>query len=143
MNILLKINWLIWTVFLSLGAAISVCAEGYTSSKKPISILTDVWPPYVNERGHVPGVATLLVDSIAKEVGIEVLWEHFPYGISYSFLKRGKASFAYPFFKTPQRAENVIFSLPILSVTSRMYVNRQFTDPNRAAHHLGGLMRLH
>jgi polar amino acid transport system substrate-binding protein len=95
-------------------------------AQQDITILTDVWPPYINVQEEKSGTAAKLIEVLLDYEEMKTQWHYLPYELSYYQVKEQKALLSYPYFKTPQRANEVLFSDPVFSVTSKVYYNRQF-----------------
>ena len=102
-------------------------------------IMTNTWAPYINSQQQPHGTAAAIVDLLAVEMGKEVRWHYVPYDLSYQLVKRGLTDLAFPFFKTPVRAEEVTFSAPMFSASSHLYYNRQFLSLEAASVELNKL----
>lgn len=94
-----------------------------------VTILTDTFPPFILEEGSRLGDAAIIVDGIGRETELTIQWEHVPFGVSYYLVHKKKAALAFPYFKSSDRLDEVYFSDPILTVTSKLYYNRQALDP--------------
>tara|TARA_R110002124_G_scaffold34230_3_gene112642 strand:- start:176 stop:1228 length:1053 start_codon:yes stop_codon:yes gene_type:complete len=97
-----------------------------------LTILTDSWPPYINAEGDTSGSAARLIEILYDFEGIKTSWHYMPYELSYLKVKNQKAVLSFPYFKTPQRSQEVLFSQPIFSVTSKVYFNRQYLTSDAA-----------
>ncbi len=95
-------------------------------AQQDITILTDVWPPYINAQEEKSGTASRLIDIFLDYEDMNTRWHYLPYELSYHQVKKQKALVSYPYFKTKQRASEVLYSAPVFSVTSKVYYNRQF-----------------
>lgn len=104
-------------------ASAIACAS--SASDQPIKIITNTWAPYINEADAPQGSAASIVSLLATELGAGVEWQYIPYDLSFQLVKRNRAQLAFPFFKTSQRANEVIFSEPVFSATSHLYYNLQ------------------
>jgi len=100
-------------------------AGANTETGAPIKIITNTWAPYINEANAPEGSAASIVNLLATELATEIEWQYIPYDLSFQLVKRDRAQLAFPFFKTPQRAEEVNFSEPVFSATSHLYFNLQ------------------
>lgn len=107
-----------------------------------LSILTDSWPPYINAEGHTSGSSARLIEILYDFEDIQTSWHYMPYELSYLKVKNKKAVLSFPYFKTPQRSQEVLFSQAIFSVTSKVYFNRQFLTSDAAQQAYKGKKRI-
>lgn len=115
-----KRNSIILVCFLLLIVPASVFASN------PREILTDYWPPYINQQNAPPGKAAMIIKITLKEMGLKPHWEYFPYDFSFTRIASDEDLLAFPFFKTEKRQQEVLFSIPLLKVNNYFYFNRQF-----------------
>ncbi|MDX1696204.1 MAG: transporter substrate-binding domain-containing protein [Ketobacteraceae bacterium] len=106
--------------------AVSARAEAGFTEREPVAIYTSEWLPYINGRGAPLSNDAVLVSLVALEAGYDLEWRYFPFNAAYDLVKRNKAMLAFPYFKTEERASEVLFSRPILEVVSQLYFNRQY-----------------
>ena len=118
-------------IFISLLICLCVFTNAHAQSK--LTILTDVWPPYINPETQELGTASRVIDILFDYDGIDSQWHYLPYELSYDQIKKQKALAGFPYFKTKKRMQEVIYSAPVFSVTSRVYYNRQFLNAHDAA----------
>lgn len=128
-------RWLAIGVF-GLLASLSVAQSSANSS---LTIITNTWAPYINHEQAPLGTAAAIVDLIATEMDKELQWRYVPYDLSYQLVKRDRADLAFPFFKTEERADEVIFSDPVFSATSHLYYNLQFLTREQSNSELSSL----
>ncbi|MGH1373108.1 MAG: substrate-binding periplasmic protein [Cellvibrionaceae bacterium] len=121
------------TVFTALATAEN------STEPRPLTIITNTWAPYITDEQTPLGTAASIVDLIATEMDAEVHWRYVSYDLSYQLIKRNRAKLAFPFFKTPARAEEVIFSDPVFSATSHLYYNLQFLTREQSRADLSSL----
>ncbi len=117
---LLTLSWLLLAIGLLLPATIH--------ARDRFEVLTDTWSPYIDSRGEAPGSAARVLEIIAAEANRDISWRYLPYGFAYQLVKREKALLAFPYFKTDERTDEVLFSEAIFSVRSLFYYNRQCFD---------------
>jgi polar amino acid transport system substrate-binding protein len=91
-----------------------------------ITVLTDVWPPYINEQGQTKGSAAKLIELLFEYENINTDWHYLPYELSFHQVENKAKLVSFPYFKTKARENLVLFSEPVFSVTSKVYYNRQF-----------------
>jgi polar amino acid transport system substrate-binding protein len=111
-------------------------------ANEKLSILTDSWPPYINAEGDTTGSAARLIEILYDFDDIQTNWHYMPYELSYLKVKNQKAVLSFPYFKTPQRSKEVLFSQAIFSVTSKVYFNRQFLTSDAAQQAYAGNKRI-
>lgn len=103
------------------------------SAREVVEVLTDVWPPYINAESHGRGSAARVLEILGTEADLDVEWRYTPYSLAYELVRREKALFAFPYFRTQRRANEVLFSKPVFSARSGVYFNRRFLTAKRAA----------
>ncbi len=128
----------LWSLLL---ASLSVLLSPAQANQK-LSILTDSWPPYINAEGDTRGSAARLIEILYDFEGIQTNWHYMPYELSYLKVKNQQAVLSFPYFKTPQRSKEVLFSQAIFSVTSKVYFNRQFLTSDAAEQAYAGNKRI-
>lgn len=102
----------------------SLCSTAYAQQK--ITLLTDVWPPYINAQGQSKGSAAKLIDILFDYENVDTQWYYLPYELSYHQIKSKNRLVSFPYFKTKERENLVLYSEPVFSVSNRIYYNRQF-----------------
>ncbi|WP_440876798.1 substrate-binding periplasmic protein [Thalassotalea sp. PLHSN55] len=102
------------------------------SNPKNVNLLTDVWPPYINEDDKAKGSAAKLVELLLNHQKVATNWQYMPYEYAFDQVSSQQANASFPYFKTAQRQAQVLFSQPVFSVTSRVYYNRQFLNASQA-----------
>ena len=94
--------------------------------QKAITILTEEWPPYISAKGETAGSAARMLEMLFYLEGKEARWDYLPYDLALAQVSGGAELLSFPYFRSDARAERVLFSAPIFSVTSHLYYNRQF-----------------
>jgi polar amino acid transport system substrate-binding protein len=110
-----------FTLLLNLTLAlilVSFCA-------KSISIATNQWAPYIHAENKPLGAAADMLKQVMGQEQIAIEWQYQNYDLALELVAKGKQEAAFPYFKTIEREKRVLFSLPIFSVTSGIYYNRQ------------------
>ncbi|RHW76173.1 ABC transporter substrate-binding protein [Colwellia sp. RSH04] len=92
---------------------------------KPISIATYQWAPYINAKHQPLGIAAELLEQILSQNDKIISWRYQNYDLAFELVKRGKQQSAFPYFKTKEREQQVLFSRALFSVKSHIYYNRQ------------------
>lgn len=92
---------------------------------KSISIATNQWAPYINMQNQPLGSAADILRQVLSQDNHNVVWRYQNYDLAFELVAKGKQQAAFPYFKTPEREQKVLFSNAILSVTSHIYYNRQ------------------
>jgi len=103
----------------------SVTALGSELPTK-LTVLTNTWQPYINPSKEPSGQAALLVEMLAFQAEKEVEWQYFPFQFNYQQVANARSMIAFPYFKTAEREQKVLFSKPVFYATSRLYYNRQY-----------------
>ena len=101
-------------------------------AEKTVTVLTDSWEPYINTPDQPLGIAAKLLNILLDYQGLESRWQHLPYELSFHQVENNKRLVSFPYFKTKQRQNAVIYSEPIFSVTSKVYYNRAFRSADTA-----------
>lgn len=113
-----------------LACILASCFQTTFAEKAPLQIYTNSWPPYINTENQPAGRAAQLIDLVAAEQGRNLSWRYLPYDLSFTLISRAgnedPAMLGFPYFKTPKRQQQVLYSTPVLTATNRLYVNRQF-----------------
>lgn len=109
----------------SVLAAAGLLLPATIHARDQFEVLTDTWSPYINTRGEASGSAARVLEIIAAEANRDIAWRYLPYGFTYQLIKRQQALLAFPYFKTDERTDEVLFSKAIFSVHSFFYYNRQ------------------
>lgn len=97
----------------------------FSSAANKVSVSTYQWLPYIEKADQPLGTAAELLSQIVSQEDISLDWRHQNYDLAFELIAQGKQQAGFPFFKTSERAERVLFSQPIFSVTNRIYYNRQ------------------
>lgn len=90
---------------------------------RQVSIYTDQWAPFI-ELDHTQQDVRKIVDLALVEVGIQAQWEQLNYYHSFKFTEQDKISAAFPFFKTANRAPQVLFSDPVYQIENSVFYDR-------------------
>jgi len=91
-------------------------------------ILTDNWPPYILPQGEAKGSSAKWLDLLFEHQRISTKWQYAPYDVSFFYISKAERNIGFPFFKTPERESQVLFSEPVFYVTSKVYYNRQYLN---------------
>lgn len=92
---------------------------------KPISVATYQWAPYIDAEHRPLGIAAELLQQILSQDDKIISWRYQNYDLAFERVKRGKQQSAFPYFKTKEREQQVLFSRALFSVKSHIYYNRQ------------------
>jgi polar amino acid transport system substrate-binding protein len=113
---------------MALGAALGLLLlPPLLAAESPaISISTAPWQPYINAVDAPTGSAAQLLEQIYSQRNIRVNWRHQNYDLAFRQTAQGETQLSFPYFKTPQRVEQVLFSDPVLKVRSHIYYNRHY-----------------
>jgi len=96
------------------------------------TILTETWPPYILSQDEPKGSAAKWLDLLFEHQKTTPNWQYMPYDVSFYYVSKGQRNLGFPFFKTSERASQVLFSDPVFYVTSKMYYNRQYLNADSA-----------
>ncbi|GHE81441.1 substrate-binding periplasmic protein [Thalassotalea profundi] len=97
----------------------------FCSLANSISVSTNKWAPYIHAEHQPLGTAADILQQVMGQEFISIQWHYQNYDLALKLVSEGKQEAAFPYFKTPEREELVLFSRPIFSVTSSIYYNRQ------------------
>jgi len=95
-------------------------------------ILTNTWPPYINPAGQPLGSAADILEIVFRRSNLKKDWQYVPYELAFFEVQQGNQLLSYPYFKTKARQDQVLFSDPIFTVSSRVFYNRQFINQHQA-----------
>lgn len=98
-----------------------------------LPVLTDIWPPYVMEprntiSGNGLGSAARIVRLVLHDMGYTAQFEYFDFAYGFNRVAEDASLVSFPYFRTPSREGQVVFSDPLFEVRNRLYYNRQFHD---------------
>ena len=89
-----------------------------------LSVTTAPWQPYINE--NQGGMAVNLFEQIMSQNDTKIDWQRQNYDLGFAQVVNGQKHASFPYFKTSERAQQVLYSLPVFQVTSHLYFNRQY-----------------
>ncbi len=92
---------------------------------KSLSVATNQWSPYIHAESNELGTAANLLRQVLAQDHKTIDWRYQNYDLAFEMVVKGKQQAAFPYFKTKDREQRVLFSEPIFSVTSHIYYNRQ------------------
>lgn len=95
------------------------------ASAKSVSVATSQWAPYIEAKNQPLGSAADILKQVFSQDSMLVEWRYQNYDLAFDMVAKDKQQTAFPYFKTVEREERVLFSDPIFSVTSHIYYNRQ------------------
>jgi len=104
----------------------------FAQAQQKITLLTDTWPPYINAEQQATGTAARLVEILFDFENIDTQWHYSPYQLSYYQVKQNNRLASFPYFKTAKRAQEVLYSQAVFTVTSKLYYNREFMSDESA-----------
>lgn len=111
--------------FIVISAILSSVIVSISCVAKPLTIVTNQWLPYVNPADQNLGTAAELLHQVYSQEDTKINWQHLNYDLAFELVVKGKQQAAFPYFKTEERAKQVLFSQPIFSATNHIYYNRQ------------------
>ena len=114
------------SAFALLAAIACLCAPAGAQTGPRIAAHTDVWPPYVEAGAPVEGSVVNMVRTVLDDMGLAPDWQRFDFAYSYDKVRAGRAPLAFPYFLTPEREAEVVFSAPLFQVTNLVFHNRRF-----------------
>jgi len=87
-----------------------------------IAMAIGEWPPYTSKKMKNYGMASEIVTSALKEVGIEPQYESYPFKRIFLNVSKGKKWAAFPYAYTKKRAKEVIYSKePIIKIKDKLF----------------------
>lgn len=105
--------------------SIALIFISFTTNSESISIVTNKWEPYINGKHENYGTAAELLNQIMSQKKIKINWHYQNYDLAFNLLAQGQHEAGFPYFKTEQRENKVLFSRAVFWVTNRIYYNRQ------------------
>ncbi|MCV6621306.1 MAG: transporter substrate-binding domain-containing protein [Cellvibrionaceae bacterium] len=96
------------------------------------TVLTNTWAPYINSPGEEIGQAAQVLELIFRYSDVQATWQYVPYELAFYEVSEGQQLLSYPYFKTVERAEKVLYSDPIFTVASQVFYNRQYLNQQQA-----------
>ncbi len=96
------------------------------------TILTNTWAPYINSQDEEIGQAAQVLELIFRYSDVQATWQYVPYELAFYEVSEGQQLLSYPYFKTVERAEKVLYSDAIFTVASQVFYNRQYLSQQQA-----------
>ncbi|WP_299771443.1 transporter substrate-binding domain-containing protein [uncultured Pseudoteredinibacter sp.] len=106
------------------------------------TVLTNTWAPYINTQGEEVGQAAQVLELIFRYSDVRATWQYVPYELAFYEVSEGQQLLSYPYFKTVERAEKVLYSDPIFTVASQVFYNRQYLNQQQAKNALDKHQRI-
>ncbi|GAA5131805.1 substrate-binding periplasmic protein [Thalassotalea piscium] len=94
----------------------------------PVSVSTSQWAPYIHAENKPLGTAADILRQVLSQDKEIINWRYQNYDLAFELVANNKQEAAFPYFKTKEREQRVLYSQPVLSVTSGIYYNRQRED---------------
>lgn len=109
-----------------------------------LPVLTDIWPPYVMEphntmSGSGLGSAARIVRLVLHDMGYTADFQYFDFAYSFDRVLHSDSAVSFPYFRTPTRETQVLFSDPLFEVRNRLYYNRQYHESVNGPANFSGL----
>lgn len=104
-------------VFCALLMATGVNAESF-------KITTDSYTPYTITEGKVTGAFSEIVDAALKQGGHDVSYQVAPWTRAMVMAQEGDVSATMPWFKTPEREANFLYSDPVMDATNKIFIKK-------------------
>ncbi|WP_415906688.1 substrate-binding periplasmic protein [Neptuniibacter sp. QD72_48] len=89
-------------------------------------VYTSDWKPFVNGEDEEKGVVSRVVQLAFWEMGLEAERTSLDYYFSYKLVKNQQVLLSYPYFRTDQRSQEVLFSDPLMSVENGLFYNSKW-----------------
>jgi polar amino acid transport system substrate-binding protein len=115
----------------SLLAVLMLCAPlclVQARAEESFVVYTGTWAPYVGSGAEEGGSALNIVQLVLDDMALAAPLQFTDYAYSYYRIRSGSPGAAFPFFRTPERDREVVFSKPLFTVTNRIFYNRQHHD---------------
>ena len=91
----------------------------------PSEVYTAHWPPYVNKPGMELGTASSIVQMVYYQMELSPSWQELDYYFSYQQVVKSGVKASFPYFWTQQRADEVLFSAPLMKVENGVFYSTQ------------------
>lgn len=106
-------------------AAIGLRGGGAAEPLKPLLLATGEWSPYSGEGLPEKGVASAVVSAVFQQMGYQPQFRFLPWArterVAYEDESDKGVRGAFPYLKTPERAERFYFSEPIIQIRMGVY----------------------
>ncbi|MCP3926576.1 MAG: amino acid ABC transporter substrate-binding protein [Desulfobacterales bacterium] len=102
---------------------LSFITTGYATEK--VVITSNNYEPYTSSKKNGSGFVLDVVREAFKEVGVEVIYEFYPWKRCEFYVLKGKAFAATPYLKTAERQKLYDFSDPITHTYNRFFYNNE------------------
>lgn len=106
--------------------AIVMSAPWAAAQDQNVKIYTDTYRPYVNPVGEVDGSAMRLVRLVIRNMDLNPDFEHIDYGYGFYATRKSQGDLSFPWLKTAEREEQVLYTVPIYSAQIRLFYNIRF-----------------
>lgn len=119
-------------IFLSLAIILagivldSTTAQAQNRSNEAVKIYTDTYRPYVTPAGEVDGSAMRLVRMVVRNMGLAPDFEHIDYGFGYYTTQKSTGDLSFPWLKTEEREQEVLYSKPLYTSDIEYFYNIRF-----------------
>ncbi|MEM6639829.1 MAG: transporter substrate-binding domain-containing protein [Pseudomonadota bacterium] len=114
-------------------AALALCLCEAASAREQLSVHTGHWPPFVGHDNTEPGIAADVVRQVLLNMDVEMVLVREGFAFGFFAVGKADAAAAFPYFSTPSRREQVLFSAPLFTVRNTVYYNLQFNDFSNAS----------
>lgn len=118
------------------------CFGGLTQAQGEVELLTNTWPPYINAVDEPLGSAAEIMELILRRSKVSARWTYVPYELALFEVSQGAQLISYPYFKTKKRQEQVLYSAPIFTVSSKIFYNRQYLNQKQAKEQFDKKLRI-
>jgi len=104
---------------------LSLLLGAFASQATSLSVSTNHWAPYINEKNQPLGSAADILRQVLSQEQLTINWRYQHYELAFALVANNQQPAAFPYFKTAKRQQQVLYSAPIFSVVSKIYYNRQ------------------
>ncbi len=105
--------------------SILIILTTYCCAGEKVTITTNDYAPYTSTKNNGSGFILDIVRKTFKEVGVEVVYEFYPWKRCEFYVEHGKAFATTPYFKTEERIKKYNFSEPIIYSYNRFFYNKE------------------
>lgn len=116
----------LFMAFALLLSCVSPAALAQDTLSGSVTVYTDTYRPYVNPVGEVDGSAMRLVRMTLLNMKINPEFVHIDFGYGFHATEKSEESLSFPWLKTAEREQKVLYSDPIYSVRSQLFYNIRF-----------------
>ncbi|RED51451.1 substrate-binding periplasmic protein [Aestuariispira insulae] len=114
-----------WLIIIS--ALVQICGHGITARAEPIQLATGDYEPFTGPDLENGGVLTEIVQTVFEAMGRDSTVSFYPWQRAITTTQEGAFHATFPFLKNKEREQKFLFSDPIVSWESKIFI-RKDTD---------------